>query len=361
MDGLYKIDESYYYVYEHWLRGEVIYVGKGRNKRALSRERNTLWLDRVNEDFEELEVIIKGHFKAEKDAFKFEKFLIESYVKEGIELTNISSNSNLSLDEKAFSERKQRLSSYFSSDELYINSSNMLEKLPISNDYEDLYNESVFSMETIYSNDFQVIPIINEEVIVNKRKTVIFYDYKEEGLIESLQSNKKLKMLLFSPSLEEKELYRVVEYLIKGDIPDPYNILVIPIEYLRLYNFKTKDSNLKLVIVNSVKKDDIKACLSKLSVNGGSLYCKTKDNNFDFRYASLSIQPFYLDIPLTADDKDSIIKHTKFLSNTGEQMSWEEIRDLIKKGPFYKIEYSIDIIDGKRTESTVIKCALSGL
>lgn len=37
---LYKINEDFYYVYEHWLDGKVFYVGKGKSQRAFSFERN---------------------------------------------------------------------------------------------------------------------------------------------------------------------------------------------------------------------------------------------------------------------------------------------------------------------------------
>ena len=89
MNELYQIDESYYYVYEHWLNGQVIYVGKGKERRAVELRRNNYWKETVKDDFFKLKVVIKAYFKDEKDAFDYEKVLIHRHLKNNQPLTNI--------------------------------------------------------------------------------------------------------------------------------------------------------------------------------------------------------------------------------------------------------------------------------
>lgn len=88
MNELYQIDENYY-VYEHWLNGQVIYVGKGKERRAVELRRNNYWKETVKDDFFNLKVVIKAYFKDEKDAIDYEKILIHRHLKNNQPLTNI--------------------------------------------------------------------------------------------------------------------------------------------------------------------------------------------------------------------------------------------------------------------------------
>lgn len=82
-----------FYVYEHWLDGKVFYVGKGKKDRAFLVGRNRLWEKFTKDKIDKIEVIIKGYFQIEEDAFDFEEHLINKYSRKGIPLTNISKNS----------------------------------------------------------------------------------------------------------------------------------------------------------------------------------------------------------------------------------------------------------------------------
>ena len=91
MDNVYVINEDYYYVYEHWLDGKVVYVGKGKGDRALKASRNDFWKDVVRNNLFNVDVVIKAYFKDEKDALDYEESLIYKHLKNNEQLTNIAS------------------------------------------------------------------------------------------------------------------------------------------------------------------------------------------------------------------------------------------------------------------------------
>ena len=66
MDNMYVINEDYYYVYEHWLDGKVVYVGKGKGDRALKASRNKFWKDVVKDNLFNVDVVIKAYSIVEK-------------------------------------------------------------------------------------------------------------------------------------------------------------------------------------------------------------------------------------------------------------------------------------------------------
>lgn len=85
-----SVKPSAYYVYVHKRKhdGLVFYVGKGSGKRGWSRcGRNFLWWRVYNKH--EASIEIKREFKSEKEAFRYESFLIEFYNSRGFFLANL--------------------------------------------------------------------------------------------------------------------------------------------------------------------------------------------------------------------------------------------------------------------------------
>lgn len=91
-ENLYIMNSNYYYVYEHYLDGNVIYVGKGKGYRAYSNSRNLYWELTVGDRSHEVEVKIIGVFRVEDDAFLFEELLIRKRANEGYKLCNVVHN-----------------------------------------------------------------------------------------------------------------------------------------------------------------------------------------------------------------------------------------------------------------------------
>lgn len=71
IDKLYK---SEYYVYEHYLDGELFYIGKGTKDRAINfLNRSEIWKDKVNKRESDIEIKIIAHFYDNVYAEAFEK------------------------------------------------------------------------------------------------------------------------------------------------------------------------------------------------------------------------------------------------------------------------------------------------
>lgn len=84
------VKPAHYYVYVHKRSsdGLVFYVGKGSGKRGWSRQgRNFLWWRVYDKHGATIE--IKRQFKSEREAFRYESFLIEHYSRKGVFLTNL--------------------------------------------------------------------------------------------------------------------------------------------------------------------------------------------------------------------------------------------------------------------------------
>lgn len=74
------MDNNKFYVYEHWLYGECIYVGKGRINRPLQFcKRNDNWKAIVGDNKKDIIVKIIEEFDTNKEALKFEQELTEYY------------------------------------------------------------------------------------------------------------------------------------------------------------------------------------------------------------------------------------------------------------------------------------------
>lgn len=73
-----------FYVYEHWLNGECLYVGKGSGKRAFDfKQRREDYKNLLCKFGDEIEVKIVKNFDNEEDALKFEKELQIEHFKNG--------------------------------------------------------------------------------------------------------------------------------------------------------------------------------------------------------------------------------------------------------------------------------------
>ena len=91
------IEELYkkkYYVYKHYIDGNLFYVGKGKGTRALDfLARNKSWKNKVKGRYGDVEVVIEKSFDDEIEALTLESELINLNVKHG-HLTNMVLKSN---------------------------------------------------------------------------------------------------------------------------------------------------------------------------------------------------------------------------------------------------------------------------
>ena len=82
-EKFWALDSRFYYVYTHVAEGTVFYVGKGRNTRPFDFwSRTKIWLSAWHDltlAGLEIQVNIVKSFKVEKEALRYERFLIEKY------------------------------------------------------------------------------------------------------------------------------------------------------------------------------------------------------------------------------------------------------------------------------------------
>lgn len=311
MKNLYQIDDSYYYVYEHWLNGEVIYVGKGKGNRAFHNGRNEIWNSKVNGNFELIEVKIKGYFKDEQDAFDYEKLLISNYVKSGVNLTNIIHNPNAK-----FSKR-----------------------ITVSNDYLTAYekdNRTYKFKNSIKFNHYkQALSFMNRNIELERsnKKNIIFHYSENNDLIEFISEDSKPLVL---SSLKD---------LNKGIIPDPYDTLIVEIDNVDLYDFKIKDPNIKSIIIDTTNEEDKEKILNVIEADFDYLaYKVNNDENVLIKNVELMIPGFYLNKPLTNDDKNNLIKKLEVVGKDGNLVSWETFKSIINNNVFYELnEYKEEV------------------
>lgn len=83
-----KPSNHYVYVHRRESDGLVFYVGKGSGKRGWMRQgRNFLWWRVYDKHGATIEIV--KNFTSERDAFRYESFLIDYYSKKGVFLTNL--------------------------------------------------------------------------------------------------------------------------------------------------------------------------------------------------------------------------------------------------------------------------------
>lgn len=324
MDKLYDVNDNYYYVYEHWLNGEVIYVGKGKGDRAFHNKRNELWNDKVKGNFKFLEVKIRGYFKEEQDAFDYEEMLINKYTSNGIKLTNIMHNPNQKEHKLYYLSKQSSNSSNSEKDEKFEHSTGF-------NHYKQALSFFKSRHNTI----------------------VMFVKYKNDNLIKYFNKNKEFKPLFLS-SIKSNESNAIWNILKKGDIPTSYNILIVDINKLDSYKFRIKGWNIKAVIVNATDIHDQNKALNMIEGNFEWFAYKTTNENVRIKNKELTVPPRYLNRPITVRERKDIIEFLDVIGSDGKLVSWSTFKKIINNNVFQEIADCKANINGKLTQVSII-------
>lgn len=319
MNELYQIDESYYYVYEHWLNGQVIYVGKGKNSRAVELQRNNYWKETVKDDFFKLKVVIKAYFKDEKDALDYEKSLIHKHLKNNQPLTNIEYG-NI---EPGFG----------------CETKNTKKEVNIK-----IMNEMSFFKES------EVTKII-EKNIKDNGKIILFSSGFNRSLIHSVKRINNVKLLELSIS-EAKNTKSKTCFIEKGVVPEPYNVIIFPTEIISLSRLEVVDEKVKSIIIND-KFIDESIVLQKINKDLEFLYLKKDLKVAMNKTIKPEIVKKYLNRQLTTPDKNDLCNELAILTSRGNVRKWPSIKAFsIKAG--YEVEDKVTTIDGKTTRVSII-------
>lgn len=319
MDNMYVINEDYYYVYEHWLDGKVVYVGKGKGDRALKASRNKFWKDVVKDNLFNVEVVIKAYFKDERDALDYEESLIYKHLKNNEQLTNIVSGNIQPGYKREIKESKEKV------------------KIEILKEIDFFHNKEMNS--------------IIKENIKDGNKVLIFSRSTNSLLKEKIEKIKRAKVLelsLISSNYDSK----LINKINNGFIPNPYNVMIFPTELFSVTNLKIKENKVNSVIVND-KFIDENIILGRLNKNIDFLYLKKPLSEAKYKKLDHKILKKYLNRKLTTKEKSTLCEELRLINSRGNLRKWTSIKKYIANSG-YEIEEAHDYIDGKQVRVSII-------
>lgn len=346
IDTLYKIDGKYYYVYEHWINNEIIYIGKGRGNRAYDfQRRSDKWIDLVAGREKSIDVVIKGYFKEEEEAFVYEELLISKYSvmsdsKDTI--VNITHNPNV--------EKVKFITKDFLSE---------LKKKSLN------YKNKAF-----FYHHSEINSILNE--ILSKdmsKKVIIFTTRNNKWLIDDLKKNNHLNISFF-PGFKSYKVEETVKRIKLNEntisIKENSNVMIYPIEILNNYLVEVFSEETTSIIVDSFSSTVLRNVEMIMNNKVDCLYVKMKKVNNDEDYTQpvdvrvyarikhLKLLNEIIGKELTREDKDNLSKKINVRRNTdGRLVKWDTImKVLISKG--YTIKNKRPRVNGKQVTVTIV-------
>lgn len=319
MDNVYVINEDYYYVYEHWLDGKVVYVGKGKGDRALKASRNDFWKDVVRNNLFNVDVVIKAYFKDEKDALDYEESLIYKHLKNNEQLTNIASGNIQPGYKRETEEYKEKV------------------EIEVSKEIDFFQNKE---MKTIV-----------KENIKDGNKILIFSRGTNSRLKEEIEEVKKAKVLELS-LINSNYDSKLIDKINNGFIPNPYNVMIFPTELFSVSNLKIKEDRVNSVVIHD-KFIDKNIVLRRLNKNIDFLYLKKPLSKAKNKKLDHSILKKYLNRTLTTKEKNKLCEELNLLNDRGALKKWTSIKRHIKNSG-YKIEETFIYTSNKQMRASII-------
>lgn len=133
----------------------------------------------------------------------------------------------------------------------------------------------------------------------------------------------------------------------EGSLGD-LDILIINDAYETGWNLLDKD--VQTVIINSSDKDVITQARGRCRHNITRLYYRQLEED----EAPLIIPNNYLDIPLTKEEKDSLVNELKVVNREGKVVKWTSIKNRLNREGLYTIKDTQIRINGKGTKVSII-------
>lgn len=198
---------------------------------------------------------------------------------------------------------------------------------------------------------------IEEYRKLNKGIKVLCYSQTIEGC-KTIEDN--LKRIGFRPivlwsknntnNIMNSEQITAREYLISNKvIPSAYDALIVTGAYETGWNLD--DTKVSLVVVNTSDKDTIIQVRGRVRHNIDVLIHKS---NYSRTYIN-EVPNKFLDIPLTKEEKELIVKHFDLYNSKGRIIKWNGIKEKIIDSGKYQIKSGKRIINGKQTRYDLIE------
>lgn len=149
--------------------------------------------------------------------------------------------------------------------------------------------------------------------------------------------------------MNEEQLY-VRDYILNtGNIPEPYNILIINSAMQEGWNLI--DDKLDLAILDTTDITEQIQALGRIRKDIDLVIKKTNELNKEI--LTIKVPKEYLDVDLTVHGKQSLCEDLYIIDEKGRLRKWTTIKKLIESSG-YVIEDTVRTIDGKRTRVSVI-------
>lgn len=354
IDGnIYDVNENFYYVYEHYLDGEIIYVGKGKGLRACSEGRNSYWTMRVGNRINEVEVKIIGYFELEEDALFFERLLIRRRVSEGYNLCNVVHNSAL----------QEYLNNEVKIKKKVLTRKN-INKIDEDSKGKNLNRESLsITNNSSLSHRFKHIEQTRAHIKL-MYKSLSHSQNKIKGFAACKTIDSQLRLakiveeaglrplVLWSPYNKNKPMNRKQlkyrRYVMEtGEIPDEFDFLILNSSEK---GWNIEDSKVKLVIINTIEKVEVTNVLNSLSVNPDTVVYRTIDEDTDYY---VDFPDKLLNVLLDTKAKKELIEELDIRSDRGDLIGWGKMKSILMKQG-YKVEETRRRIYGKITRLSVV-------
>lgn len=197
-------------------------------------------------------------------------------------------------------------------------------------------------------------------------KSFNYFGYKCLAFTKSIQGQKRLAemaesegfvpLVLWSINNDEYEMteeqLRCRDILLEtGDIPEPYNFLIINSSMQEGWDLT--DSMVKLVIMNTTSETERIQATGRLRADMDILVYRVKrEEEVDM---SFTIPDEYLNEPLTKSKTEELCLRLDLRNENGYLTLWPSLKKLILADSIYTIENSTRTIDGKRTRVNIIR------
>ena len=148
-----------------------------------------------------------------------------------------------------------------------------------------------------------------------------------------------------------EEQLRVRDYLLRtGNIPEPYNLLIINGAMQEGWNLY--DEKVEFAILDTTNQTEKVQALGRIRKDIDFIILKTNDD--DIRAHRVFLKDEYIGNNLTKEQKDELIQELNIINARNEPMKWPSIKKIIINSG-YSIEDKIEIIDGSRKRVSIIE------
>lgn len=156
-------------------------------------------------------------------------------------------------------------------------------------------------------------------------------------------------------AMTETQLEARNALLTSGEIPEPYNFLII--NSAMQEGWDLKDNSVKLAIMNTVNETEKIQSIGRLRGDLDVLICRAKDK--EKLHENVRVKQSFLSKPLSADDKKDLCFDTGILGRRGEPIKWNSLKKLLLDQG-YEVKDCTKVIDGKQRRVSVITSPLVG-